>query len=94
MRSVIQNINLDSEEAESNILDIARVLGGGKINLVEKAQKELFETIKQTQEDLLSNPELNIDRDYIGNVTQAGKKKGKVTMAKRATNKTYLCYYK
>ena len=69
MRSVIQNINLDSEEAESNILDIARVLGGGKINLVEKV-KELFETIKQTQEDLLSNPELNIDRDYIGNVTQ------------------------
>ncbi|OUW60170.1 MAG: hypothetical protein CBD63_04095 [Candidatus Pelagibacter sp. TMED203] len=90
MRSVIQNINLDSEEAESNILDIARVLGGGKINLVEKAQKELFETIKQTQEDLLSNPELNIDRDYIGNVTQAGKKKGKVTMAKRATNKNLL----
>ena len=67
-------------------------MGGGKINLVEK-QKELFETIKQTQEDLLSNPELNIDRDYIGNVTQAGKKKGKVT-AKRAQTKTYLCYYK
>ena len=42
------------------------------------------EMIVQAKEDLLSNPDLKIDRDYIGNITQAGgKTKGGFTGARK-----------
>jgi len=88
LRAVLENIDLTSTEGRNNINDVAKIFGGGKTNLIEKAEKDLTNTIKQLQEDLLSNPDLIIDRDYIGNVTQAGK--GKVTTAKRATSKNLL----
>ena len=47
--------------------------------------KNFKEMITQSKEDLLSNPELEIDRDYIGNITQeGGKTKGGFTGARKA----------
>jgi len=88
--SIIDNIDLDSDDADEIIESVAAEIGGSKPENRDLVRKQLKFTLQSIQEDLLSNPELKIDRDYIGNVTQAGAKKGKFTRDKKDNNKIML----
>ena len=87
--SSLNGISLGSQESEDIIDAVAQKMGKDD-STRGLIRKQLEHSLPKIQEDLISNPDLKIDRDYIGNVTQAGVKKGKFTKEKRGVNKIML----
>ena len=88
--AIVDNLDLTSDETKEIIEEVSQEMGGTKAENRDLVRTQLNHTIQAIQEDLLSNPGLKIDRDYIQNVTQAGVKKGKFTKDKKSNNKIML----
>ena len=88
--AIVDNLDLTSDETKEIIEEVSQEMGGTKAENRDLVRTQLNHTIQAIQEDLLSNPGLKIDRDYIQNVTQAGVKKGKFTRDKKSNNKIML----
>ena len=90
INSVLNNLDITDSETKDLIFNVGEKVGGVRPDNQKLVRDQLNHSLKQIQEDLLSNPNLKIDRDYIGNVTQAGAKKGKFTKALKDNNKVML----
>ena len=85
VRTFIEDVDTGSPEFDKRLDKIAGIMGSNKPNNVNLVKIQLMDFLKTAKEDLLSNPNLDIDRDYLGNTTQLGK--GKFTKEIKVVNK-------
>jgi hypothetical protein len=85
------NNPLNTKEGQQAIVNVATRLAKGKADVTTKNINAMEEMFSRMFEDLQSNPDLIVDRDYIGNITQQGSKnKSGFTTDKRDVQKSLL----
>ena len=85
------NNPLNTKEGQQAIVSVAARLAKNKKDVTTKNINAMEEMFSRMFEDLQSNPDLIIDRDYIGNITQqGGKTKSGFTTNRRDVQKSLL----
>ena len=85
------NNPLNTKEGQQAIVNVAARLAKDKADVTTKNINAMEEQFSRMFEDLQSNPDLTIDRDYIGNITQqGGKTKSGFTTNRRDVQKSLL----
>ena len=85
------NNPLNTKEGQQAIVNVAARLAKDKADVTTKNINAMEEQFSRMFEDLQSNPDLTIDRDYIGNITQQGSKtKSGFTTNRRDVQKSLL----
>ena len=87
IKTFIEEADTTSPDFEEKLDKVARTMGSGQENLMELVKLQFNDFLQAAKEDMLSNPDMDIDRDYIGNVTQIGKKKQKFSTEKKPVDK-------
>ena len=81
---------VNTEEGKKAIADVAYGMSTVEKNITKNIN-DMEEMFSRMFEDVQSNPDLKLDRDYIGNITQAGAKTSAgVTTSRRPVNKSLL----
>ena len=82
---------LNTKEGQQAIANVAARMANDKRDVTTKNINDMEEMFSRMYEDLQSNPDLIIDRDYIGNITQQGSKaKSGFTTNRRQVQKSLL----
>ena len=88
VRDYIKNIDTTDKEFLKLAKEVGMVMSNNKPVQADRIVSQLKDMVVNAQEDLLSNENLLIDRNYVGSIRQAGAKtKGGVTSAKKDTLK-------
>jgi len=86
----INNLDTTNPDYEKKLKEIAKEMSPNSRNNQQKIISGFKQMIQNAQEDLLSDENLTIDRNYVGGIRQAGEKKQKSTQAKKETLKPLL----
>ena len=86
----IKNLDTTDSDYENKLKEIAKEMSPNSKNNQTKIISGFKQMIQNAQEDLLSDENLTIDRNYVGSIRQAGEKKQKFTGAKKETLKPLL----
>jgi len=86
----IKNLDTTDPDYEKKLKEIAKEMSPNSKNNQTKIISGFKQMIQNAQEDLLSDENLTIDRNYVGSIRQAGEKKQKFTGAKKETLKPLL----
>lgn len=88
VRNFINDMDVTDKEFLKLAKEVGMVMSNNKPVQADRIVSQLVEMVTNAQEDLLSNENLVIDRNYVGSIRQAGEKtKGGFTSGKKETLK-------
>jgi hypothetical protein len=88
VRTFINDVDITDKEFLKMAKEVGMVMSNNKPIQADRIVSELVEMVTNAKEDLLSNEQLVIDRNYVGSIRQAGAKtKGGFTGGKKETLK-------
>ena len=91
VREFINNLDTTDPDFEETLAGVAKEMSPNSSTNQESIILQFKEMITNAQEDLLSDEDLVIDRNYVGSIRQAGAKtKGGVTSGKKETLKPFV----
>tara|TARA_Y100001963_G_scaffold77199_1_gene107039 strand:+ start:73 stop:2082 length:2010 start_codon:yes stop_codon:yes gene_type:complete len=88
VRTFVNDIDITDKEFLKTAKEVGMIMSNNKPIQADRIVSELVEMVTNAKEDLLSNEQLVIDRNYVGSIRQAGAKtKGGFTGGKKETLK-------
>jgi len=91
IREFINTLDTTDPNFEELLAEVAKEMSPNRIANQEAIILQFKEMIKNAQEDLLSDGDLVVDRNYVGSIRQAGEKtKGGFTEGRKETLKPFV----